>query len=122
MLVLRVALGAVLIAHGWPKIKDLKQNAKNFYGMGFKPGIFWGSVAAILEFFGGILLILGFFTAPVAFLLAGQFVVIIFWKLSKNMPLVGGWEFDLLILAGLLVLLSLGAGPYALDRMFYWSF
>jgi hypothetical protein len=67
----------------------------------------------ILEFFGGILLILGFFTAPVAFLLAGQFVVIIFWKLSKNMPLVGGWEFDLLILAGLLVLLSLGAGPYA---------
>src|SRR5580658_7658830 len=91
MLALRVALGAVLIAHGWPKIKDLKQNGKNFDGMGFRPGIFWGTVAAILEFFGGILIVLGLFTVPVAFFLAGQFVVIIFWKLSKNMPLVNGW-------------------------------
>jgi uncharacterized membrane protein YphA (DoxX/SURF4 family) len=35
ILILRIVLGLIFIAHGWPKIKDLRQNAKNFSGMGF---------------------------------------------------------------------------------------
>jgi hypothetical protein len=50
----RIILGAMLIVHGWPKIKDLRQNASNFSGMGFKPGWLWGTIAALLEFFGGV--------------------------------------------------------------------
>ena len=124
ILILRLALGLILVAHGWPKIKDLKQNGANFNGMGFKPGMFWGTVAAVLEFFGGIAIIIGLYTIPFAFLLAGQFVVIIIWKWAKGMPLTGanGWELDLIILAALVVLIALGAGPYAFDRIFLGAF
>jgi len=121
VLILRVALGVILIAHGWPKLRDLKATAKGFEAMGFKPGSLFGTLAAILEFFGGIALILGFFTTCVAALLGVQFIVILFWKWAKKMPLVGagGWEFDLLILAALIALFSLGAGAFSLDRIWF---
>src|SRR5579862_5237082 len=117
VLALRIALGAVLIVHGWPKIKDLKQNAKNFEGMGFRPGNLFGSAAAFLEFFGGIALLFGLFVLPVSILFILEFVVILLWRFAKKMPFVGGWEIDLLILAGLIVLFSLGGGAWSLDRM-----
>lgn len=121
VLILRLALGIILIGHGWPKLRDLKQNAKNFDGMGFKPGRLFGTIAAILEFFGGIALILGLFTTEVAALLALQFIVILFWKWFKKTPLTGayGWELDLIILAALIALFALGAGAFSLDRIWF---
>ena len=119
VLILRLVLGAIFIVHGWPKIKDLKQNAKNFQGMGFRPGILFGSVIAFLEFFGGIALALGLFVLPISALFILQFLVISFWKIVKRMPFVGGWEFDLLILAGVIVLFSLGGSAWSLDRLLF---
>ncbi|MDE2876116.1 MAG: DoxX family protein [Gemmatimonadota bacterium] len=37
-------------------------------------------VAGILEFFGGIMMMAGLLTAPVAFLIAGQMAVAYFWR------------------------------------------
>lgn len=119
VLILRIALGAILIAHGWPKIKNLKQNAKNFAGMGFKPGGLFGTIAALLEFFGGVAILIGLFTAFFAGLFALEFIVIIIWKWLKRMPFVGGWEFDFLILAGVFALFALGGGAYSLDRFLF---
>lgn len=121
VLLVRLALGIILIAHGWPKLRDLKTNAKNFDGMGFRPGRLFGTVAAILEFFGGIALILGIFTTEVAALLALQFIVILIWKWFKKTPLTGayGWELDLIILAALIAIFSLGAGAFSLDRIWF---
>ena len=45
-LALRLAVGAILLVHGWPKLKDLKANGVNFEAMGFRPGPLWGTVAA----------------------------------------------------------------------------
>ncbi len=119
VLILRLALGIVFIAHGWPKIRDLKQTAKNFDAMGFRPGKLFGTIAALLEFCGGIALILGLFTAAIAGLFALQFIVILIWKWFKKMPLVGGWEIDILILAGVVGLFSLGGGAWSLDRILF---
>jgi putative oxidoreductase len=119
VLALRIVLGAVLIVHGWPKIKDLKQNAKNFEGMGFRPGKLSGGISAFLEFFGGIALVLGLFVLPVSILFMLEFVVILCWRFMKKMPFVGGWELDLLILAGVFVLFSLGGGAWSLDRLLF---
>lgn len=119
VLFLRVILGAILVAHGWPKIKNLKQNAKNFEGMGFKPGKLFGTIAGILEPVGGIALILGLGVTWISALFALEFITIIIWKLAKKMPLVGGYELDLVILAGMVVLFSLGAGAYSLDRLLF---
>ena len=103
---LRLVLGIILIVHGWPKISDPQKNAKNFDGMGFKPGALWGTIAALLEFVGGIAMIIGFLVGLISLFLAIQFVVIIIWKISKKMPFVHGWEFDLLILAVILALVG----------------
>ena len=87
--------------------------------MGFKPGRLWATIAMIVEFFGGIALILGVFTQGVASLILIQFLVIIIWKILKKSPIVGGLELDLLIW-GIAVLLSVqGAGTISLDQSIF---
>ena len=75
--ILRVALGAVLLAHGMPKLKDLKKTAENFEMMGFRPGKFWGTFVALVEVLAGLLFILGFFTQIAAAVVAVEFIVIL---------------------------------------------
>lgn len=113
-LVARISLAAIFVAHGWPKLVNFEQTAKNFSAMGFKPGKFWGPLVALLEFFGGLALALGLFVQPVALLFVGEFAVIIVWKIWRRQPLVGGWELDLVILGAALLLTTLGAGELSL--------
>ena len=119
MLALRIVLGLILMAHGWPKLRDLSQNAKNFDAMGFKPGKLFGTIAAILEVFGGLFLILGLGVTWVSALFIFEFAVILIWRWSRRSPFVGGWELDFLILAGVFVLFSLGGGAWSLDRLLF---
>jgi putative oxidoreductase len=106
----RIILGILFLVHGWSKVRDLRQNARNFSGMGFKPGVLWGTIAALLEFFGGIGIILGIWMPYLCFLFICEFIVIIVWKLAKKMPFVGGFELDLLIFAMLLTYFTLYGG------------
>ncbi len=119
MLVLRIALGAILVAHGRGKIKNIAGTSAWLGSVGFKPGKFWGPVVACVEFFGGISIILGLFTNFVALLIAGQFVVINFWKIGKGDKFVGGWELDLIMLGAAAALLFYGAGSVSLDAWFH---
>lgn len=119
LLILRVAVGAVLVAHGLPKLRNLRKTSEDFNQMGFKPGALFGSVAAFLEFFGGVAIILGFMVQPVAALFAMEFVVINIWRISKRHAFVGGWELDLLILASIILLFSIGAGNYSSDAYLF---
>ncbi len=117
--VLRIAVAAVFIAHGWMKLKDMKKAKEGMAGMGFRPGWLFATLAMILEFFGGIALLFGFLVQIVAFFAILEFIVIIFWKISKHMPLIGGWELELLILVAAVVLFYLGGGSYALDHVLF---
>lgn len=122
LLLLRVAFGAIMIVHGFPKLKDIKGTGANFANMGFRPGAFWGTLIALLESLGGIALILGVITVPLAALFVIEFLVIIFWKIAKNTPFVGGWEFDFLLVASTLVLFLFGAGMISLDHFWLLGF
>lgn len=115
---LRVLLGLTVLAHGWPKVKDLKQTAANFTAMGFRPGAFWGTLIALLEFAGSLALIFGFLVQPVAILFVIEFLATTAWRIGKRHPFIGGWELDLALLAGMLALSFLGGGLYSLDRIF----
>lgn len=121
ILIARVILGLVLVIHGWPKIKNLKGTAE-WMGQMFKPGILWATVVALIEFVGGLLLIFGFLTQIVAALVAIEFVVIIL-RVKWSKGFVGGYEFDLLILATAIFLATVGGGIFNLDDflglMFY---
>ncbi len=103
---LRIILGVILVAHGWPKLKNLKSTAEWLSSVGFKPGNFWAPVVAIVEFVGGLLLIVGILVQPISILLIIQFLIINIWKIATKKPLVNGFEFDLLILGAALVALT----------------
>ena len=116
--ILRLALGLIFLVHGWPKLKNLKVTAQNFEMMGFKPGIFWGTIVAVVEFVGGLAVLVGLYTQLAAPFLAIDMLVAVIWKMKRGQKLVGGYELDLSIMSIALLLSTLGAGAYSLDN--YW--
>lgn len=104
-----------MIAHGWPKLKDLKMTAQNFDGMGFRPGIFWGTIAAVVEAIGGLAILLGFWAEFAAGLFAVQMLVAAVWKFKNKMGFVDGYELDLALVALAAFIAIYGTGFYALQ-------
>lgn len=109
-----------MIHHGWPKIKNLKQNAENFKGMGFWPGVFWGTIVAVVEFVGGIAVAFGAWATLAAALFAVDMAVAIIWKLFKwHEPLKDTeLEFCLMVLSA--VLFTFGPGAYSVLGPLYF--
>ncbi|MBI2623582.1 MAG: DoxX family protein [Candidatus Liptonbacteria bacterium] len=116
ILILRVVFGMVCVVHGWPKIRNWAETARNFEAMGFRPGKLLGPLVAIVEFFGGVGLIIGFGTQLIAAALLIQFAVIVLWKLKNREKFAGGWEFDIVLLAIAALFIVLGGGAFALDH------
>ena len=123
LLALRIGVGVELMVHGWPKIKSPASVAGFMGQLGMKPALFWTWIVALVEFLGGIALILGLLTRPVAFFVTIQFLIIAFYLKPKKMkvpfttPQGAGWEWDWLIMMMGLALLLAGAGAYALDSV-----
>jgi uncharacterized membrane protein YphA (DoxX/SURF4 family) len=113
LLYVRVVLGVSMIYYGWPKIRDLKSNAKDFMEMGFRPGIMWGTLIAFVEFFGGIAVLLGLFAELAAGLFGFQMMSGTFWKLKIGKPFTD-FSYDLQLFGLCVVIMSLGSGAFGL--------
>ena len=74
-------------------------------------------LAGALELVGGVLLILGLFTRPVAFILSGQMAVAYFMAHAPRgfHPLVNGGESAILFCFLFLYVAAAGAGPWSID-------
>jgi len=78
--VLRVGIGAMFMAHGWPKMAggpakwEALGEAVAVFGIGFAP-VFWGFMAAFAELVGGLLLALGVAFRPACALLLSTMIV-----------------------------------------------
>lgn len=116
LLFARIVLGLTFVKHGWPKIKQPLGMKEWLAQMRFpKPGILSVAVA-IIEFFGGILIIIGLLTQTSSFLLTIVMVITIWinkFKLKKTW--VGGYELNLALMALALILIIFGPGDWALD-------
>ncbi len=115
---LRVVSGAVLMQHGVQKLFGwLLAPERTFRGMPPMFSQMW--IAGILEVVGGTLIILGLFTRPVAFLLAGQMAVAYFKAHAPRSfwPVLNGGEPTVLLCFIFLYLFAAGSGPYSLDAL-----
>lgn len=74
--------------------------------------------AGVLECFGGMLIILGLFTRPVAFLLCGEMAVAYFKQHAVRgfWPILNNGELAVVYCFVFLYLVYAGAGPLSLDR------
>jgi putative oxidoreductase len=75
--------------------------------------------AGALEFFGGLLLLFGLFTRPVAFVLSGMMAVA-YWMahgLQDFWPIVNKGELAVVYCFVFLYLAAAGGGPWSLDAM-----
>lgn len=120
LLVMRVALGAIMTAHGYHKVfGGLHGFAHAVGGMGLPSWL--GYVSAFTEFLGGLLLIVGCFTRPAAAAVCIDLCVAI-WKVHLHNGLLGapdrpGYEFPMAAAALAFALVFFGAGPIALDHV-----
>ena len=124
LLLLRLTTGiAYVFVHGWPKISGGPElwggigKALSNFGITFLPGA-WGFLAAISEFGGGILLILGLFTRPAAAFMGFTMFVAATYHLTKLDP----WNrviYPVEMLGIFLCLIFVGAGKFSLDYLLF---
>ena len=116
LLVLRLALGTVMIAHGYQKVfGGMPQFTQMLSHMGI-PG-WMGYLTAGAEFGGGILVLVGFVTR---FAAAAIFIDMLVAIVKVHLPhglfaKNGGYEYPLVCAAIAFSLIFSGAGPIAID-------
>jgi putative oxidoreductase len=124
-LALRLAGGAIFVAHGAQKLfgafggYGLEGTGQFFDSVGLSPGYLMAMLAGTVEFFGGLALILGLLVRPAAAALALAMSVAVFAvHFSKGFFLdKGGYEYALAMLAVSVSLVFSGGGRASLDRV-----
>lgn len=110
---LRVIAGVGFMIHGLPKILDIGKTQGSFMNMGLPHDL--AILIGLLEFIGGLAILLGVFTRIAAGLLAIQMIgAILLVKLSKGF--IDGYELDLLYLAIMISLILTGPGNLSIEK------
>ncbi|WP_203590122.1 DoxX family protein [Streptomyces sp. SID13031] len=120
LLIARVGLGVVFIAHGWQKFSTngLDGTAAGFDQLGVPAPTLSAYYAAAAELIGGAALILGVLTTVAGVLLAVDMAgAFLFVHMSNGIFVAdGGWE--LVVVLGLfaLAIAAVGAGRFSVDN------
>ncbi len=121
LLLLRLGLGGMFAAvHGWPKISGGPHawkgtgEAMKYLGIHFAPEM-WGFLAALAEFGGGILVILGLLFSPACGALTFTMIVA-GTMLYKTHHALGEASQPIELGIVFLALLFIGPGRYSLDK------
>jgi putative oxidoreductase len=128
--VLRIVVAFLFIEHGAQKLfafpVPMKPGAAGLMSQvgtqGLQPLLSMFGVAGILEFLGSLLVLLGLFTRPVAFILAGEMAVAYFMEHAPKgfWPIMeggNGGERAVLYCFVFLFLSVAGGGAWSLDRL-----
>ena len=129
--VLRLAVGAVFVAHGSQKLFGVwggagPEGTAAFFGqIGLTPAYPLALATGVAELIGGLMLIIGAFTLVAAATLVVEMAVDV-WKVHYvngffiNWGMVPdrghGYEFNLVLAAALVALMLTGAGAFSIDR------
>jgi putative oxidoreductase len=116
---LRVVAGLMFMQHGaqklfgWFKAPDAPPGTVELFSQ--------IGLAGVLEFFGGLMIVLGLFTRPVAFLLSGMMAVAYFTVHAPNgpVPLVNQGELAVLFCFIFFYFAARGGTRYSLDHAIF---
>lgn len=112
--VLRIVAAFLFIEHGAQKLFG-------FPGPRANPTVTFSLIwfAGVIEFFGGLPLLLGIFTRPAAFLLSGQMAVAYFLSHAPKgfWPMLNRGELAVLYCFVFLYLSAAGGGPWSLENI-----
>lgn len=111
--VLRIMSGLLFLQHGVTKYLNFPVSPMN----NISP-MSMGGAAGLIELVGGVLLVLGLFTRPVAFIASGMCAVAYFLAHAPQgfYPLLNGGELAVLYSFVFLYLAAAGGGPLSVDR------
>ena len=120
LVVLRVITGVVFVAHGAQKLFVWGPGnvAAGFESTGVPLASVVGPLVGVGEFFGGLALIAGLLTRPVAAAL-GLIMLGAIWfaHLPAGFYLPNGYEFVLTLLGSAILLVLAGGGAYSVDAL-----
>jgi putative oxidoreductase len=115
---LRVITGALFMQHGLQKLFGLVVDpSRPWNGPPDLFSMMW--FAGVLEAFGGLLIVIGLFTRPVAFILSGEMAVAYFMVHAPRSfwPVLNEGEHTVLFCFVFFYLFATGAGPFSVDAM-----
>lgn len=114
---LRVVIGFTFCCHGAQKLFGVFGGMGGHGAKAAALSLLW--FAGVLEFFGGLLVIFGLFTRPVAFILCGEMAVAYFRSHAPHgfWPIVNRGELAVVYCFVFLYFAAAGGGPLSLDNM-----
>lgn len=118
MSILRIVVGLLFVLHGTQKLFNYPPGPPGYFPaplMSFPAGI-----AGMLELGGGLLILLGLFTRPVAFILSGQMAVAYFMGHAPQAffdPITNQGEPAVLYCFVFLYMFVAGGGRWSLDYL-----
>ncbi len=121
LLIARIGLGIVFVAHGWQKFNDMgvAKVGDGFTGMGIPAPELAAYFVTFVELVGGAALLVGALTAVAGLLLTIDMLGALLLVHVKNGVFVtdGGYELVVALGVGSLLLAVFGAGRYSVDGM-----
>ncbi|SFG45137.1 putative oxidoreductase [Novosphingobium sp. CF614] len=109
----RIVLSILFLAHGLVKLFGFPAGAQP----GQVPLISLFGLAAVLELVGGVAILFGALTRPVAFILSGEMAVAYFMVHAPQgfFPVLNGGELAIIYCFAFLYFAAAGAGPWSID-------
>jgi putative oxidoreductase len=117
--ILRIAVGCTFVAHGYMKlfVWGIGGTTNAFAGMGVPVPTLTAPLVGVLEFFGGVALIVGVLTRLVALGMAiDMLVAILLVRIKGGFFAPNGAEFEILLFAASVALAVAGAGALSIDE------
>lgn len=110
--ILRIMAALLFIAHGTQKLLGFPPSER-----GMPPLFSLMGLAGVLEIFGGLFLLIGLFTRPVAFVLSGMMAVAYFMAHAPRspFPVLNGGDAAILFCFVFFYLFTAGGGEWSLD-------
>jgi putative oxidoreductase len=112
--VLRIMSGLLFLQHGTTKYLSIPVTKMS----GVAP-LSIGGAAGLIELVGGILIVIGLFTRPVAFILSGTMAVAYFYAHFPQgfFPILNGGELTALYCFVFLFVAAAGGGAWSVDQL-----